>query len=70
MACGYPLGSTFTRADSDEMIAALRAAGKDVDYLVFENEGHDLTQLANKARCIRAITAFFEQHLHPASPVA
>ena len=54
-----------TRTDSDEVIADLRGAGKDVDYLVFEDEGHDLTRLDNKARCIQAITAFFEQHLGP-----
>ncbi|HET8683002.1 MAG TPA: alpha/beta fold hydrolase [Micromonosporaceae bacterium] len=59
-----------TRTDSDELVAELRAAGRDVDYLVFEDEGHDVTRLANKAHCYRTITAFFERHLaaHPGPP--
>jgi len=52
-----------TKADSDQLVTELRAAGKDVDYLVFDDEGHDLTRLDNKARCMQTITAFFEQHL-------
>lgn len=54
-----------TKADSDELVAELRAGGKQVDYLVFEDEGHDLTRTANKARCYQAITAFFEEQLRP-----
>lgn len=56
-----------TKTDSDELVAELRAAGKDVDYLVFEDEGHDITRHANKARCYQAITDFFAQHLRPGS---
>lgn len=55
-----------TRTDSDELVAELRAGGKEVDYLVFEDEGHDITRFANKAQCYRAITAFFTRHLRPA----
>jgi len=54
-----------TKADSDELVAELRAAGKDVDYLVFDDEGHDITRPANKAHCYRSITDFFSQHLQP-----
>jgi dipeptidyl aminopeptidase/acylaminoacyl peptidase len=54
-----------TRFDSDELVAELRAAGKDVDYLVFDDEGHDFTRRTNKARCYQAITTFFERHLCP-----
>jgi len=52
-----------TRTDSDELVAELRAADKDVDYLVFDDEGHDLTRRTNKAQCYRAIATFFERHL-------
>ena len=55
-----------TRADSDDLVAELRAGGTDVDYLVFEDEGHDITRFANKAQCYRAITDFFTRHLCPA----
>lgn len=54
-----------TKADSDELVAELRGAGKDVDYLVFSDEGHDITRLANKVRCYETITSFFDQHLRP-----
>lgn len=54
-----------TRAESDELVADLRAAGKAVDYLVFEDEGHDITRHTNKVRCYETITTFFQQHLRP-----
>jgi dienelactone hydrolase len=52
-----------TKADSDDLVAELRATGKDVDYLVFDDEGHDLTRMSNKVRCYETIAAFFEKHL-------
>jgi dienelactone hydrolase len=55
-----------TRTDSDELVAELRAAGKDVSYLVFDDEGHDITRAANKVRCYQTIADFFAQHLDPA----
>jgi dienelactone hydrolase len=55
-----------TKTDSDELVTELRAAGKDVDYLVFGDEGHDVTRLENKVRCYETIVAFFEKHLRPA----
>jgi dienelactone hydrolase len=54
-----------TKADSDELVAELRAAGKDIDYLVFEDEGHDITRFTNKVTCYETITAFFKRHLRP-----
>jgi dipeptidyl aminopeptidase/acylaminoacyl peptidase len=53
------------KAESDDLVAALRGAGKEVDYLVFDDEGHDLTRMANKAHCYQTITDFFRQHLRP-----
>ena len=53
------------RSESDELVAELRAAGKDVDYLVFDDEGHDLTRFANKVMGYQAITDFFATHLQP-----
>ena len=41
----------------------LRAGGKDVDYLVFEDEGHDVLKLPNRVRCYEAIVGFFSEHL-------
>ncbi|MEZ4711984.1 MAG: prolyl oligopeptidase family serine peptidase [Caldilineaceae bacterium] len=51
--------------ESSDLVNALRAQGKEIDYLVFENEGHDVIKYANKVRCYNAITAFFAEHLKP-----
>jgi dipeptidyl aminopeptidase/acylaminoacyl peptidase len=52
-------------AESRDVVESLRAAGKDVEYLVFENEGHDVIKYENKVRCYNAITDFFTKHLQP-----
>ena len=49
--------------ESRDVVERLRALGRDVDYLVFEDEGHDVLKLANRVRCYDAIVAFFAQHL-------
>jgi dienelactone hydrolase len=49
--------------ESADLVEAMRAQGKDVDYLVFEDEGHDVLKLPNKVRCYEAIVDFFKTHL-------
>jgi len=49
--------------ESADVVESLRADGKDVDYLVFEDEGHDVLKLPNKVRCYEAIVDFFKAHL-------
>jgi dipeptidyl aminopeptidase/acylaminoacyl peptidase len=51
--------------ESHDLVDALRAEGKDVDYLVFEDEGHDVLKLPNKIRCYETIVQFFGAHLSP-----
>ena len=51
--------------ESHDLVEGLRAAGKEVDYLVFENEGHDVLKLENRVRCYDAIGSFFSAHLAP-----
>jgi dipeptidyl aminopeptidase/acylaminoacyl peptidase len=51
--------------ESRDLVENLRAEGKQVDYLVFENEGHDVIKFENKVRCYNAITDFFKGHLQP-----
>ncbi len=51
--------------ESRDVVERLRGQGKTVDYLVFENEGHDVLKYENKVRCYNAITEFFVQHLKP-----
>jgi dipeptidyl aminopeptidase/acylaminoacyl peptidase len=49
--------------ESADLVEELRRQGKDVDYLVFEDEGHDVLKLGNRVRCYDAITTFFSRHL-------
>ncbi len=51
--------------ESKELVENLRAAGKLIDYLVFENEGHDILKYENRVTCYNRITEFFEAHLKP-----
>ncbi len=51
--------------ESRDVVETMRAAGKQVDYLLFENEGHDVLKFENRVRCYNAITDFFTQHLRP-----
>jgi pimeloyl-ACP methyl ester carboxylesterase len=49
--------------DSRDLVEELRGRGRDVDYLVFEDEGHDVLKLPNRVRCYETIVAFFSEHL-------
>jgi dipeptidyl aminopeptidase/acylaminoacyl peptidase len=50
---------------SRKMAAALRKAGKPVEYLEFEHEGHGFLLEANRIRWYEALVAFFEKNLAP-----
>jgi dipeptidyl aminopeptidase/acylaminoacyl peptidase len=52
-------------AESADVVEQLRSSGKDVEYLVFPDEGHDVLKLANRVRCYEAITDFFAERLRP-----
>jgi dipeptidyl aminopeptidase/acylaminoacyl peptidase len=49
--------------ESRDVVEQLRELGRDVDYLVFDDEGHDVLKLANRVRCYDTIVGFFSQHL-------
>ncbi len=51
--------------ESRDLVEYLRSKGKTVDYLMFENEGHDVLKYENRVRCYEAITEFFRQYLKP-----
>jgi pimeloyl-ACP methyl ester carboxylesterase len=52
--------------ESHDLVDELRSRGKDVDYLVFEDEGHDVLKLQNRVRCYEKITTFFSEQLRGA----
>lgn len=47
--------------ESRDLVGELQAQGKDIDILVFEDEGHDVLKFENRVRCYNAITEFFER---------
>ena len=49
--------------ESRDVVEYLREQGKQVDYLMFENEGHDVLKLENRVTCYNAITEHFKQYL-------
>ena len=49
--------------ESHDVVEQLRELGREVDYLVFEDEGHDVLKLGNRVRCYDTIVGFFSQHL-------
>ncbi|MEK6851403.1 MAG: prolyl oligopeptidase family serine peptidase, partial [Candidatus Thermoplasmatota archaeon] len=52
-------------AESRDLVEALRAKGRDIEYLMFEDEGHDVLKFPNRVRCYNAIADFFRKHLNP-----
>jgi dienelactone hydrolase len=51
------------KSESDRMVAALRAQGRFVPYLVLEGEGHVHLREEARIQCFRAIENFFGLHL-------
>jgi pimeloyl-ACP methyl ester carboxylesterase len=49
--------------ESHDLVEHLRELGKTVEYLVFEDEGHDVLKLSNRVRCYERIVGFFAEHL-------
>ena len=45
------------------MVDRLRELGREVEYVVFEDEGHGFTKRANQLRAFRLTADWFEQHL-------
>jgi dienelactone hydrolase/Tol biopolymer transport system component len=51
------------KAESDQMVERLRAKGRKVEYIVFEDEGHGFTKRANQLRAMEACGRFLVDHL-------
>jgi dipeptidyl aminopeptidase/acylaminoacyl peptidase len=50
-------------AESEEIVAAVRANGAPVEYVLFPDEGHGFKNKENRIRASEAFLAFLEQHL-------
>ena len=51
------------QVESDELVAAVRANGVPVDYLVFPDEGHGFRKRENRIAASEAYVRFLDQHL-------
>ncbi len=53
------------QAESDDMVAAARDNGAEVEYLIFDDEGHGFRKKTNQQRGYKAILEFLDRHLKP-----
>jgi dipeptidyl aminopeptidase/acylaminoacyl peptidase len=51
------------KSESDQMVERLRELGRDVEYYVFEDEGHGFTRYANDVHAYRLTCDWLESHL-------
>jgi len=51
--------------ESEELVADLKKKGKEIELLIFENEGHDVLKYENRVVCYNSITNFFAKYLKP-----
>jgi len=51
------------QSESDQMVERLRGLGGEVEYVVFEDEGHGYTRYANEVRAYRLTCDWLERHL-------
>jgi len=52
-------------AESQGVAEHLKKNGVDTEFLVFEDEGHDVIKFKNKVLCYTKITEFFKKNLNP-----
>ena len=51
------------QVESDEIVAAVRANGVPVEYLIFPDEGHGFSQRSNRIAASKAFVAFLDKYL-------
>lgn len=55
--------SRVVQAESDNMVAALRARGVEVEYMVKDDEGHGFVNPDNNIAMYHAVERFLAEHL-------
>lgn len=55
------------KAESDQMVERLEHLGREVEYLVFEDEGHGFTKRSNSLAAYKAAADWLETHLKSAA---
>lgn len=52
----------MVKAESDQIVAALREQGTEVEYMVLEDEGHGFSRVENEIAVYRRVLEFLERH--------
>ncbi|MFC7686544.1 prolyl oligopeptidase family serine peptidase [Ureibacillus sp. GCM10028918] len=55
--------------ESDQIVAALKEKGREVEYIVLEDEGHGFSKKQNEILVYGKIIEFFNQHIAEVKPV-
>lgn len=56
------------KAESDQIVQALRDKGRDVEYIVFDDEGHGFMKLENEIEAYRRTVEFLDRHRQDEKP--
>ncbi|MBE0652638.1 MAG: prolyl oligopeptidase family serine peptidase [Bacteroidales bacterium] len=56
------------KAESDQMVEALKNRGIEVKYMVKENEGHGFYEQANQFEFYNAMIEFLNEHMNDTIP--
>lgn len=56
------------KAESDDMVAAARANGATVEYVIFDDEGHGFAKKENQREGYSKVLAFLDEHLKGVAP--
>jgi dipeptidyl aminopeptidase/acylaminoacyl peptidase len=51
------------KGESDQLVEKLQSLGREVEYVVFEDEGHGFTKRPNELKAYRLAAEWLEQHL-------
>jgi dipeptidyl aminopeptidase/acylaminoacyl peptidase len=51
------------KGESDQMVEKLRSLGREVEYVVFDDEGHGFTKRPNELKAYRLAAEWLERHL-------
>jgi dipeptidyl aminopeptidase/acylaminoacyl peptidase len=51
------------KGESDQLVDKLKSLGRDVEYVVFDDEGHGFTKRANELKAYGLAAGWLEQHL-------
>lgn len=52
------------KEESDQIVEALQKQGTEIEYLVFDDEGHGFTKIENRISLYETVIRFLKRHLH------